>query len=132
MDRIAIEQLLPHRGTALWLDTVTQLDADSISGETVVGCLPPCGQNGNSHLLYEAAAQLCAVHGASRAGSAKRAYVAKVQQLQIHHHYSANQAVTVRCQLLSQNLAGALYQFSLYQNPQLLLSGNLLVVIEYA
>lgn len=132
MNRIAIEQLLPHRGTALWLDTVTQLDTDSISGQTVVGCLAQYHHNGNSYLLYEAAAQLCAVHGASRAGSAKRAYVAKVQHLQIHHHYSANLAVTVRCQLLSQNLAGALYQFNLYQNPQLLLSGNLLVVIEYA
>ena len=132
MDRIAIEQLLPHRGTALWLDTVTQLDADSISGQTVVGCLGPNHHHASSHLLYEAAAQLCAVHGASRAGSAKRAYVAKVQQLQIHHHYSARLAVTVRCQLLSQNLAGALYQFELYQHLQLLLSGNLLVVIEYA
>ncbi|MBZ9613050.1 hypothetical protein [Rheinheimera maricola] len=132
MNRIAIEQLLPHRGTALWLDTVTQLNADSISGQTVVGCLGQYDHNGNSHLLYEAAAQLCAVHGARHAGSAKSAYVAKVQQLQIHQHYSATLAVTVRCQLLSQNQAGALYQFNLYQNSQLLLSGNLLVVIEYA
>ena len=132
MDRIAIEQLLPHSGAALWLDTVTQLDAGSISGQTVVGCLKQYDHNSNAHLLYEAAAQLCAVHGASRAGSAKRAYVAKVQHLKIHHHYSANLPVTVHCQLLSQNLAGAQYQFELYQHPHLLLSGILLVVLEYA
>lgn len=132
MDRIAIEQLLPHRGAALWLDTVTHLDAGSITGRSVSNCLSLCNGRSNSHLLYEAAAQLCAVHGANMGESAKRAFVAKVQQLQIHQDYTDSAPVTVCCQLLSQNPAGALYQFSLSQGAQLLISGNLLVVIEHA
>ncbi len=132
MNRVAIEQLLPHRGAALWLDTVSHISTTHIAGTTTADCLALYGQYQHSCLLYEAAAQLCAVHGACQPGVVLRAYVAKVQQLQVHQAVSDRWPCTVRCELLSQNPAGALYQFEVSQAAQRLLSGNLLVVIEHA
>ncbi|CAM3691490.1 hotdog family protein [Rheinheimera salexigens] len=131
MNRAALKQLLPHRGTALWLDSVSQIEPTRIVGATTADCLALYGPDCPSYLLYEAAAQLCGVHGASQSKQAKRAYVVKVQRLKIYQTVAEAKPVIVRCELLNNNGLGAQYQFEISQD-EVLLSGNLLMVIEHA
>lgn len=139
VNRNAIEQCVPHRGSALWLEAVSYIDADRIEGVTTAHCLAAYGEHSSSCLLYEAAAQLCAVHGARLGGAGlvgeagvQQGFVAKAQQLQLHQPHAGHGAFTVQCQLLTQNAAGALYQFQVNRSQQAMLSGRLLLVIAHA
>lgn len=131
LNRLALEQLLPHRGPALWLDSVSHIEPTQIIGLTTANCLTLYGKDCSSYLLYEAAAQLCAVHGASQSSQAKQAYVVKIQKLKVYQTTAVAKPVTLHCQLLNQNGFGAQYQFEASQE-QCLITGNLLMVIEHA
>ncbi|QBL10712.1 hypothetical protein E0Z06_14865 [Rheinheimera sp. D18] len=121
---------MPHRGAALWLDSVSVIAPTYIVGTTTADCLRLYGPNCPSYLLYEAAAQLCAVHGASISKITRRAYVVKVQKVKIYQITATAMPVTVSCELLSKNEAGAQYQFEVSQT-QPILSGTLLVAVEH-
>ncbi|WNO59518.1 hypothetical protein [Rheinheimera sp. MMS21-TC3] len=131
MNRVDLEQLLPHRGAALWLDSVSHIESTQIIGQTTANCLAMYGQYSPSYLLYEAAAQLCAVHGASQSSQAKQAYVVKIQKLKVYQATTSATPATLHCQLLNQNGFGAQYQFEVTQD-QCLITGKLLMVIEHA
>lgn len=133
MERTAIEQLIPHRGQALWLDSVCDISEQHIAGLASAGCTAHYGKFAEPCLLFEAAAQLCAVHGAAKQTNGKvQAYVAKVQQLNVHSFAVAPGPLLVRCNLLSNNPVGALYHFTLHSAALPVLSGHLLVVIHHA
>lgn len=134
MTRADLQQLLPHRDAALWLDGVSEHDANSISGH----CQPDCLQHlhvAQSGWLFEAAAQLCAVHGALYANGqpGMAAHIGKVSALRVHHQLQTGGAeLRVQATMLSASPVSALYAFSVQQHASLLLDGQLLVVLNHA
>ena len=64
MDRTQLHSLLPHQGQALWLDALLGHDAERIEGLSAWHHLQALGHDASPCLLFEAAAQLCAAHGA--------------------------------------------------------------------
>lgn len=135
MDRTHLHSLLPHQGQALWLDQLLAHDALQISGLSAWHHLQGVSPDASPCLLYEAAAQLCAVHGALYGDTAalQMALVGKVNQVQLHHQplqRSGELLVQASQQALSP--AGARYAFSISAQGRLLLDGNLLLVLVYA
>lgn len=135
MDRTQLQRLLPHRGPALWLDGLLGHDAQSIQGLSAWHHLAAFGEDASPCLLFEAAAQLCAAHGALYGDDSaiEMALIGKLSQLQLHHqpeHRQGPLLVAASQQALSP--AGALYAFSIHAEEQLLLDGKLLLVLVRA
>lgn len=135
MDRTQLHTLLPHQGKALWLDALLEHDASSIRGLSGWHHLDSLGENASPCLLFEAAAQLCAAHGAlyGNDSAIEMALVGKLSQLQLHHQPMLRDGellVSATQEALSP--AGALYGFSLHADGRLLLDGKLLLVLVRA
>lgn len=135
MDRTQLLSLLPHQGPALWLDGLLVHDSLSIQGLSAWHYLDAFGPTASPCLLFEAAAQLCAAHGALYGDSSaiEMALVGKLSQLQLHHEplqRSGALKVSAIQEVLSP--AGALYAFSIHNEEQLLIDGKLLLVLIHA
>jgi len=135
MDRTQLLSLLPHQGSALWLDQILEHDADSIQGLSAWSYLQPFGPDASPCLLFEAAAQLCGAHGALY-GSEKAietALLGKLNALQLHHEpVERSGLLRIGARQESLGAAGALYAFSIYHHERLLLDGRLLLVLAHA
>lgn len=130
-----LHRLLPHQGSALWLQHINAHNASSIQGECLWSCLADFGERPSLCLLFEAAAQLCAAHGALYGNDARiqGAYIGKLSKLSVHHDPAERcDPIKIQAQLLSHSPIGALYSFSLTSHQQLLLSGTLLMVLVHA
>lgn len=135
MDRTQLHTLLPHQGKALWLDALLDHDANAIRGLSGWHHLDNLGADASPCLLFEAAAQLCAAHGALYGGddAIEMALVGKLSQLQLHYHPTQRDGrllVSATQEALSP--AGALYGFSVHADERLLLDGKLLLVLVRA
>ncbi|MDX1298194.1 MAG: beta-hydroxyacyl-ACP dehydratase [Pseudomonas sp.] len=135
MDRTQLHSLLPHQGPALWLDGLLAHDPLSIQGLSAWHYLHALGADASPCLLFEAAAQLCAAHGAlyGEASAIEMALVGKLSQLQLHHeptHRHGTLQVSATQEALSP--AGALYAFTIHSEQRLLLDGKLLLVLIHA
>ncbi|MBD9482866.1 beta-hydroxyacyl-ACP dehydratase [Pseudomonas sp. PDM14] len=135
MDRSQLHTLLPHQGAALWLDGLLGHDAQSIRGLSAWRHLDSLGADASPCLLFEAAAQLCAAHGALYGDDSaiEMALVGKLSQLQLHHEPERREGalqVSATQEVLSP--AGALYAFSIHAEQRLLLDGKLLLVLVHA
>jgi len=135
MDRTQLHSLLPHQGPALWLDGLLAHDRLSIRGLTDWQYLDAFGHDASPCLLFEAAAQLCAAHGALYGDSSaiEMALVGKLSQLQLHHEPARRRgALQVSATQEALSPAGALYAFCIHAEEQLLLDGKLLLVLIHA
>lgn len=135
MDRTQLHTLLPHQGKALWLDALLEHDASTIRGLSGWHHLDSLGKNASPCLLFEAAAQLCAAHGAlyGNDSAIKMALVGKLSQLQLHYHpMQRNGDLQVSATQETMSPAGALYGFSVHSEGRLLLDGKLLLVLVRA
>lgn len=135
MDRSQLHRLLPHQGPALWLERLLDHDAASIRGLSDWSHLEGFGTDASPCYLFEAAAQLCAAHGALYAGEQpiRMASIAKLSQLTLHQ--SAPQrdgALALQARQVALSPAGALYDFRIHSREQLLLDGKLLLVLVHA
>lgn len=135
MDRSQLHSLLPHQGQALWLDALLDHDAARIEGLSAWHHLDTLGPQASPCLLFEAAAQLCAAHGAlyGEDSAIDMALVGKLSQLQLHHEPQRREGplhVSATQEALSP--AGALYAFSIHAGQRLLLDGKLLLVLVRA
>lgn len=130
-----LHSLLPHQGSALWLEHIDAHNATRIQGECLWRCLADFGERPSLCLLFEAAAQLCAAHGALYGNDTgiQGAYIGKLSKLTMHHDPAQRcDPIKIEAEQLSHSVAGALYRFSLSSNQQLLLDGTLLVVLVHA
>ncbi len=135
MDRTQLHSLLPHQGQALWLDALLDHDATGIRGLSGWHHLQNLGENASPCLLFEAAAQLCAAHGAlyGNDSAIEMALVGKLSQLQLHYHPTRREgALLVSATQEALSPAGALYAFSVQEGERLLLDGKLLLVLVRA
>jgi predicted hotdog family 3-hydroxylacyl-ACP dehydratase len=135
MDRTQLLSLLPHQGTALWLDSLVQHDPLHISGLSAWHYLHQVRSDASPCLLFEAAAQLCAAHGAlyGDANAIEMALVGKLSQLQQHHEPAVRDGVLqISAAQEALSPGGALYAFAIHHHGQLLLDGKLLLVLIHA
>lgn len=135
MDRTQLHLLLPHQGQALWLDALLDHDATGIRGLSDWHYLENLGENASPCLLFEAAAQLCAAHGALYGNDCaiEMALVGKLSQVQLHYQPTRRDgALLVSATQEALSPAGALYGFSLCEGDRLLLDGKLLLVLVRA
>jgi predicted hotdog family 3-hydroxylacyl-ACP dehydratase len=135
MDRSHLHCLLPHQGPALWLDQLLDHDAAQIRGLSHWSYLEPFGADASPCYLFEAAAQLCALHGVLHGGDqpVRMASIGKLSQLTLHHQPARRDgALQVSAQQEAVSPAGALYAFSVHAEQQLLLDGKLLLVLVHA
>lgn len=134
MDRTQLHRLLPHQGDALWLDALVDHDAESIQGLSAWHHLDKLGENASPCLLFEAAAQLCAAHGAlyGEADAIEMALVGKLSQLNLHPVTRSAEPLLVSAQQEALSPAGALYAFTIHAGSQPLLDGKLLLVLVRA
>ena len=135
MHTASLHNLLPHQDSALWLQHINSHTPLSIQGECLWSCLALFGERPSPGLLFEAAAQLCAAHGAlyGNDGRVQAAYIGKLSKLTVHHDpVERCDPITIDAQQLSYSLAGALYRFSLSSKQQLLVDGTLLVALLHA
>lgn len=132
MDRTQLHSLLPHQGQALWLDALLAHDAERIEGLSSWHHLDVLGHDASPCLLFEAAAQLCAAHGAlyGEDNAIDMALVGKLSQLQLHFEPQRREgALHVAATQEALSPAGALYAFSIHTEQRLLLDGKLLLVL---
>lgn len=136
MDRTQLQRLLPHQGDALWLDQVLGHDETRIEGLCGWSHLLNFSALASPLYLFEAAAQLCAAHGAlhaeadSDAAPIRMAMVGKLSQLTLHHEPRERCGnVTLRAEQEALSPAGALYAFSAHARDELLVDGKLLLVL---
>lgn len=136
MDRTQLQRLLPHQGDALWIDQVLGHDATRIEGLCDWSHLSSFSSLASPAYLFEAAAQLCAAHGALHAGDdtdtapIRLAMVGKLSQLSVHHEpLHRTGSVTLHAEQEALSPAGALYAFSAHAQNRLLLDGKLLLVL---
>lgn len=135
MDRSQLHTLLPHQGKALWLDALLEHDASTIRGLSGWQHLNSLGEHASPCLLFEAAAQLCAAHGALYGSDSaiEMALVGKLSQLQLHHHPAQRDGeLRVSATQEAMSPAGALYWFTVHTDERLLLDGKLLLVLVRA
>lgn len=135
MDRTQLHRLLPHQGQALWLDGLLTHDAESIQGLSAWHHLDSLGADASPCLLFEAAAQLCAAHGAlyGAENAIEMALVGKLSQLQLHFEPTQRQGqLQVAATQEALSPGGALYAFSIHAEQRLLLDGKLLLVLVHA
>lgn len=130
-----LHTLLPHQGSALWLEQINTHNATSIQGQCLWSCLADFGERPSAGLLFEAAAQLCAAHGALYGNDTRiqGAYIGKLSKLTVHHDpLERCNPISIEAQQLSHSLTGALYSFRLTSQQQLLIDGTLLLVLVHA
>lgn len=135
MDRPYLQTLLPHQGPALWLDALLDHDTLNIQGLSAWHHLDAFGPDAPACLLFEAAAQLCAAHGAlyGEDSAIEMALIGKLSQLQVHHEPAQRQGVLhIAANQQALSPAGALYAFSIHADERLLLDGKLLLVLVHA
>ncbi|WP_314407827.1 beta-hydroxyacyl-ACP dehydratase [Pseudomonas kuykendallii] len=135
MDRDQLHTLLPHQGEALWLDRLIEHDPARIIGLTAWHHLAAFGEEASPCLLFEAAAQLCAAHGALYGAddSIEMALVGKLSHLLLHHEPQRRDgALQVSATQEALSPAGALYAFAVHAEGHLLLDGKLLLVLVHA
>lgn len=135
MDRLDLHNLLPHQGPALWLDALLDHDATDIRGLSAWHYLDAFGPNASPCLLFEAAAQLCAAHGALYGDDSaiEMALVGKLSQLQLHYQPLQREgALLVSANQEAISPAGALYGFSVRAGQELVIDGKLLLVLVRA
>jgi predicted hotdog family 3-hydroxylacyl-ACP dehydratase len=139
MERPELRHLLPHQGEALWLQRLLGHNGDTLQGETDWSCLARFGDDASPALLFEAAAQLCAAHGAllarpaAAAAAGATAMIGKLSAMRLHFeplHREGTLAIRVDRQAASP--AGAQYTFAVYSRERLLLDGTLLLVADNA
>ncbi|MBS7325493.1 MAG: beta-hydroxyacyl-ACP dehydratase [Thiopseudomonas sp.] len=129
-----LHPLLPHRDAALWLHSIDAHDRDRIRGTCSTDCLQQLHE-ASPVLLFEAAAQLCAAHGALYAGelAIKSAHIGKVSAVRQHAALNPNtEFLQLQATRLSHSEQSALYRFDISQHQQPLLDGQLLVVLSHA
>lgn len=127
-------QLLPYRDAALWLHSIGDHDEDSIHGCCHADCLQQLHEPATL-MLFEAAAQLCAAHGALYAGNeaVKAAHVGKISGVRLHASLQPGpDLLQLRATRLGHSGHSALYAFDIRQQQQPLLDGQLLVVLSHA
>lgn len=135
MDRTQLQRLLPHQGPALWLERLLEHDADRIRGLSDWTHLQTFGTDASPCYLFEAAAQLCAAHGALQGGERpiRMASIAKLSQLQLHQDSPQRSGeLLLEARQMALSPAGALYGFSIHAQHRLLLDGKLLLVLSDA
>lgn len=134
MDRTQLHTLLPHQGDALWLDALVDHDAESIQGLSAWHHLDKLGDAASPCLLFEAAAQLCAAHGAlyGEADAIEMALVGKLSQLHLHPVTAREEPLLISARQEALSPAGALYAFAIQAGSQALLDGKLLLVLVRA
>lgn len=127
--------LLPHQGSALWLKQIDEHSTTQIQGQCLWHCLAELGERASVGFLFEAAAQLCAAHGAlyGNKEAIQGAYIGKLSKLTVHHEpLTRSDPIYIEAQQLSYSLSGALYSFQLKHKQQLLIDGTLLLVLVHA
>lgn len=135
MDRTQLLRLLPHQGPALWLDALLDHDAARIRGLSNWSHLDKLSEQASPCLLFEAAAQLCAAHGAlyGDGKSIRGATIAKLSALHLHASPTARRGpLDLQADLDSQGAGGALYRFAIHHAGAPLLDGRLLLVLDHA
>lgn len=134
MDRTQLHTLLPHQGDALWLDALLDHDAKGIRGLSAWQHLAKLGQDASPCLLFEAAAQLCAAHGAlyGEADAIEMALVGKLSQLHLHPVTCRDEPLLLSARQEALSPAGALYAFAIQAGGQPVLDGKLLLVLVHA
>lgn len=134
MDRTQLHTLLPHQGDALWLDALVDHDPVSIRGLSAWHHLDKLGENASPDLLFEAAAQLCAAHGAlyGETDAIEMALIGKLSQLHLHPVTRRDEPLQVSARQEALSPAGALYAFAIHAGTQPLLDGKLLLVLVRA
>lgn len=134
MDRTQLHSLLPHQGEALWLDALLEHDAIQIRGLSAWHHLDKLGDNASPGLLFEAAAQLCAAHGAlyGESDAIEMALVGKLSQLHLHPVSRQDDPLLVSARQQALSPAGAVYTFAIHAGAQPLLDGQLLLVLVRA
>lgn len=126
--------LLPHRDAALWLHSIDSHDEHSIRGHCRADCMQQLNEPGPL-MLFEAAAQLCAAHGALYAGNTaiKAAHIGKVSGVRLHAPLQpGTELLQLQATRLGHSPHSALYSFDIRQQQQPLLDGQLLVVLSHA
>ncbi|MGG2395519.1 beta-hydroxyacyl-ACP dehydratase [Pseudomonas sp. SH1-B] len=134
MDRTQLHSLLPHQGDALWLDALIDHDTDGIRGLSGWHHLDKLGKDASPDLLFEAAAQLCAAHGAlyGENDAIEMALVGKLSQLHLHPVTRRDGPLLVSARQEALSPAGALYAFAIHAGEQPLIDGKLLLVLVHA
>lgn len=135
MDRTQLHRLLPHQGPALWLERLLEHDAERIRGLSDWSHLQAFGAEASPCYLFEAAAQLCAAHGALYGGDQpiKLASIGKLSQLTLHQPTAERRGeLALEASQVAQGPGGALYDFRIHAGDQLLLDGKLLLVLVHA
>lgn len=134
MDRTQLQRLLPHQGTALWLEQLLEHDAVGIRGLSDWSHLHAFGADASPCYLFEAAAQLCAAHGALYGERPIRmATIGKLSQLTLHHGSPQRCGeLLLEASQVALSPGGALYDFRIHAQQQLLLDGKLLLVLADA
>ena len=135
MDRTQLQRLLPHQGPALWLERLLEHDADTIHGVSDWSHLQSLGTDASPCYLFEAAAQLCAAHGALYGGGrpVRMASIGKLSHLHLHPHAPrrSGELAVHACQV-ARAPSGALYDFRIEADERPLLDGKLLLVLVHA
>lgn len=134
MDRTDLQRLLPHQGDALWLEQVLAHDALHIDGVCDWSAVQRFSAHASGMHLFEAAAQLCAAHGALHAqtGDAppiRMAMVGKLNQFRVLAEPAGGAAIHLHAEQEAQSPAGALYAFNVRQADRPLAEGKLLLVL---
>jgi predicted hotdog family 3-hydroxylacyl-ACP dehydratase len=139
LNREWIARHIPHQGGMCLLDEVVSWDEDSIHCRTRTHLEPanPLRHDGRIAAVcgIEYAAQSMAVHGALLAGNGTRAgYLASVRAvcLNIDHLDECHGDLEVRSRRLSGDSGTILYEFTLGDEPSLLVSGRAVVVLDAA
>lgn len=135
MDRTQLHRLLPHQGPALWLERLLEHDPVGIRGLSDWSHLQAFGDEASPCYLFEAAAQLCAAHGALYGGDQpiKLATIGKLSQLTLHQHAPERRGeLALEASQVALSPGGALYDFRILTQNRLLLDGKLLLVLVHA
>ena len=134
MDRTQLHSLLPHQGDALWLDALIDHDTHGICGLSGWHHLDKLGEDASPALLFEAAAQLCAAHGAlyGETDAIEMALVGKLSQLHLYPLTRRDEPLLVSARQEALSPAGALYAFAIHAGTQRLIDGKLLLVLVNA
>lgn len=135
MERPELRHLLPHQGNALWLQRLLSHEGDTLRGETDWSCLARFGAAASPALLFEAAAQLCAAHGALQArehpaAPPATAMVGKLSGMRLHYEPVVREGtLALRVDRQAASPAGAQYTFAVHSGERLVLDGTLLLVL---
>jgi predicted hotdog family 3-hydroxylacyl-ACP dehydratase len=143
LEKLQIEQLIPHAGAMCLLDRVLHWDADSIecaaSGHRALDNPLRRGDRLPISAGIEYAAQAVAVHGGllrakSGPGAARRGYLAVLNDVswQVERLDLCSGPLLIRARQQIAGAEGASYQFNVSAAGALLLEGRMTVALEAA